>query len=269
MFQTIIMLAILALKPEWREDVCERVFATDAAKAYCERQRDAGRVWAEEFAGYMAEEAERWGFPAFLLPAVAYKEGDLEPGDICVIRMRSDRITHRFLEDEERGRWRFCWNLRVSDQNREVCRSILLVEESDEGGWVEVDRCVYGEAGQFQIVSREAPAGLELPWGEVLPRNYRERQVALREPRTNTYLGARALDECRTMCCEDDEECRADPRRWLGAYNTGSCLSPTGRAYAERVMGIVDRIQEAVGDEASVENPQTGSLFQTSWSFFS
>jgi len=43
------------------------------------------------------------------------------------------------------------------------------------------------------------------------------------ETQNNISLGALALADVRDHCCGDDTECREDARRWIMAYNTGSC----------------------------------------------
>lgn len=228
---------ILGLREDWRPDACDHVFAYDSARIACEQRRDAGRAWAEELAGYLAEEAVRWGMEDIWdwIVGDLKREYNFERGNVCPIRIPVASVVSRTLIDEEAGRWRFCWRYQAHRTSRAItnCQPVLLLGEDEE--YVRLDRCAYGETGLFQLRSREIPAGYVLPWGEEIPRSPAKRREAAHDPRTNVHLGLRALAEARDVCCGEDTECRADPSRWLGAYNTGRCRGEAASAYVRRV----------------------------------
>lgn len=250
----LILWAILGLRPEWQPDACDHSFACEGARSTCEATRDEGRVWAEELAGYVAEEAERWEMASIWdwIVGDLKREYNFERGNVCPVRVPVANVTSRELLDEAAGRWRICWTYAV---HREApvarnCQPVLLLSEDAE--YLHVDRCAYGETGLFQVRTHEIPgnAGVDtngdgvvtradgpyvLPWGAEIPQTLAGRREAAHDPRTNVHLGMRALAAARDLCCGEDEECRADPASWLMSYNTGRCSSEAGRGYVRRV----------------------------------
>jgi hypothetical protein len=230
---TLALLAILGLRPEYRPDACARPFATESNKSYCESRQERGYEWAEELAGYVADESERWDLDPVLLVAVAYRESSLQ-SDPCIIRIDGTRVVERDLLSEEDNRWTLCWTF--GDGDRRTCQPAIILAESETDGWIEVDKCAYGEIGLYQLVSWEIPASYELPWGDVLERSSRRRRSQAQDPRTNVHLGARALADCRDRCTEDGEE-PGPWDEWIFAHNTGRCrLQGNAQTYLRRVQ---------------------------------
>jgi hypothetical protein len=227
----LILYLILGLKTTWQPESCDRVFATESNKTYCEQQQVLGYERACLYAEWMAEEAERWDLPPELLPVVAYREQSLDGGDRCVVTLDASRLISRDLEDEDSNRWRLCW--RVGEGR--TCQPALLVSEDEENGTLRVDRCAHGEFGLFQLMMREVPANYDLPWGESTGRSSRERRAIGVEDRANIHFGARALAENRERCCGEDQECRADWTRWIGGHNTGLCRGTAFDRYAAKL----------------------------------
>lgn len=239
--QTILLLLILGLRPEWQPGICDRPFANEANKTYCENRQEEGYAKAEQYALWMAEEAERFDLPLEIMPVVAYQEQSLSFSDECVRGIQVSRIQSREIVNEEQNRWQICWT--YGDQDRRTCQPVIVLEEQTE--MLVVDRCAYGEVGGYQLMMREIPAGYELPWGETIGRSTGARRRAALDPRTNIHLGARALAEVRTMCCSDDggpvdQECAADWKRWIGGHNTGRCRGDSFDRYAATMQRHID-----------------------------
>lgn len=235
----IIVLAILALKPEWRPDACDRTFALESAKTRCEERRDAGRAWAEELAGYIDREGNRYGGLGLrekvAVVGLMYRERSLEREDNCVLSLDAAHVVSRTPTTEEDVEY-VTWLYGDGQRNRQRVR---ILEELDDGG-LTVNRCPSGEQGIMQLTPREfrpgtiVPAtGLPLPSG---PGTTRERTRMAAENETNISLGVRALADCRERCCVDRADCRADWRDWLPAHNAGNCASDRFRHYRDQIV---------------------------------
>ncbi|MBN1771320.1 MAG: hypothetical protein JXB32_08675, partial [Deltaproteobacteria bacterium] len=87
--------AILALRPDWQPEACEREFAAEASLVRCTAARDEGAAWAAELAGYITTEAERQDLDPLLMIAVAYRESRFKTGDVCRTEVPADRIVSR------------------------------------------------------------------------------------------------------------------------------------------------------------------------------
>jgi hypothetical protein len=248
---TLILWAILGLREDWQPTYCDRVFATEGAKAACEERRDEGRAWAEKIAGYLETEITRQGMEGVWdwVVGVMKKESDFSQGDICPIRLLAENIISREVMDADVGREKVCWSFFIHRDAPAIenCQPVLVLREED--GYVYMDRCAAGEAGLFQITPNEARSGQVVPaTGEELPRAPGERRLRIHDPQVNISLGLVAMAKARDLCCctttvaEDgtetqtcDEECRADPHQFLGAYNTGHCSGTTSARYLGRV----------------------------------
>ncbi len=258
----LIVVAMFGLRPDWRPDTCERTFATDGAERACEQRRDAGESWARELAGYIQTEAERQGLASPTRPtsyvwfvAMGMREGGLEHHDVCPARISLDLVVSRTVLDEEESRERICWTYTVwRDVTATNCQPVLVMETTDTH--LVADRCAYGEAGVFQVRPHEALAGQVVPaTGETLPRATGPRRERIRDAQVNTSLAMVAVAAGRDKCCctsaEDgtrtcDEECRADPARWVGAYNTGRCSGRAFDSYTRKLREGVDDALEYV-----------------------
>ncbi len=251
----LITLAILGLHPEWRDDACERAFATNEAREVCETSRDQGRAWAEEMAGYIVEESARIqevcedgecrslgaiGDP-MLLVAVGEKESSFAPGDFCVITLSAERVTDRQVVDEDAHRE---WITFTRNGGTRTGMMLALILE-DTPAYLRVDRCAHGEVGTFQLRGREIRSGRVVPaTGDILPSSSRQRRVLVEQPRVNTSLAALALAENRDYQCEveeDTEDCESSPWNWIGMYNTGRRSGDAWEGYTSRVRAIYER----------------------------
>jgi len=260
--------AILALRPDWQPETCERDFATDAAREKCAAERDEGAAWAAELAGYIETEAERQDLDPLLMVAVAYRESHFRSGDVCRIEIAAERIVSRTpLED---GAEAVTMTYRADPSRTSTVNVIVLAERAD--GTLEVDRCSAGEIGLFQLVATEARAGQIVPaTGEELPRNAGERRQRVLEPLVNVSLAAVALDAARTWQCEVQPSaeavarCEADPWSWIGLYNSGRRSGAAWRRYARYVSTTyataLDYACEKMPDAAACpadETPEAG-----------
>lgn len=230
--------AILALRPDWQPEACERAFAAEAARARCAAARDAGAAWAAELAGYIAAEAERQHLDPLVMVAVAYRESRFKTGDLCRTELPPERIvSRRSIED---GGEEITITYRA-DASRTANLEVTVLEERPDGTLV-VDRCSAGEIGLFQLVASEARPGQVVPaTGEELPRNARERRRRVLDPLVNVSLAAVALAAARSWQCEVEAtpeavaRCEADPWSWIGAYNTGRRSGDAWERYARNV----------------------------------
>jgi hypothetical protein len=216
--------AILALRPDWRPEACEREFATEASRARCTATRDAGAAWAAELAGYIAPEAERQDLDPLLMVAVAYRESRFKTGDVCRLELPPERVVSRSMLAD--GGEELTITYRADPTRTSTLAVTVLSEQSD--GTLVVDRCSAGEIGLFQLVANEARAGQVVPaTSEELPRSARERRQRALEPLVNVSLAAVALAAARTWQCEVEStpeavaRCEADSWSWIGSYNTG------------------------------------------------
>lgn len=278
---TLILWAILGLKPEWQPTTCDHVFAMEGARLSCEARRDEGRAWAEELAGYVAEEATRFGLEDDWdwIVADLKREFDFSRGNACPARVRVANVVSREVMNEEVGRWKFCWTYTVHRDATPLrnCQPVLLLDEDEE--YVYIDRCAYGETGLFQIRLHEIPdhadtdvngdgeidrgdGGYVLPWGDVIPQTSAGRLQAAHDPRTNVHLGLRTFANVRQECCctttrdetglertTCDETCEADVPSFLGAFNTGSCDGDAAERYVGRVNREREKAVEYVCDQ--------------------
>jgi hypothetical protein len=238
MLVNLIVLIILGLQPEWRDDACDRAFASDGAKEWCENERDGGRAWAEQLARIIVEEAERQSLPADWITGSIAQESNFERGDICPMTLSRDRIVSREIIDAEAGREKMCWTYeRTDDTDGKNCQPVLVLEESET--MISLDRCAYGEMGVMQIRSHEARAGQIVPaTGAPLPMRRSERHALLLDPQINISLGVAAMARVRDECCGTDEACRADPTQFWQAYNSGHCEA---EHYVENVQAKIRR----------------------------
>jgi len=270
----LITLAILALRPDWQPGACEHAYADgpvgESARAACEERRDEGSAFATEIAGYLDEEIRRQGLEGVWkwVIAVISKESAFERGDLCPAKVALDRVVSRELLDEESGKTRLCWRYRVASDDRPNgginCQPVFVEDEytaPDGTEYLIVDRCAAGEVGLFQLVGGEVGAGVEVPaTGATLPRNRLERRRMALDPRTNVSLGVAALRAHRDRCCGDDQECLSDPTRWIGSYNTGSCVGQSGRGYARRVGALVEDIDQFLEGIETTEQGDTDQV---------
>ena len=254
------LMALLALRPEYRPDACERVFSSDANKQACIDRQEEGYAWAVEVSGWYQEEAIRWGFttPIDIIWAVAdaMKESGLSRQDnMCLKSLQVERIVERTeLEaatETKPARYRLCWTY---SENRRNCQVVWLLAEDDER--VYLDTCAAGEVGPYQLLSNQIPGrsetdvngdgeitradgGYVLPWGETLSTSLAVRRTQARDWRVGIHLGLRVLREERDRCCSEDAECAAS-WEWLGAHKMGVCESELGDAYVRRTREYVD-----------------------------
>lgn len=243
-----IVLAILALKPDWQPQACERTFATDGARAACESERDEGAAWVRQLAGYIVTEAERQDLDPLLMVAVAWRESRLESGDVCRRTIEADRIVSREPLGED-GRETLVFQTRA-DAERTVEWTVTVIEERENGDLF-VDKCSAGEMGTFQLINSETRAGTIVPaTGQELPRNARERRLVVLDPQTNVSLAAVALAASRDWACEvvdeDDRDiCLQDPWSWVGTYNTGARTGTKWFEYTVRVSATYQNARDA------------------------
>lgn len=246
--------AILALRPDWQPEACERPFAAETARAKCAAARDEGAAWAAELAGYIAAEAERQDLDPLLMVAVAYRESRFKTGDLCRTELPPERIVSRTPLDDGTEQITLAYR---ADPSRTTTIEVTVLAEQP-GGTLLVDRCSAGEIGLFQLVANEARPGQVVPaTGEELPRGARERRQRVLDPLVNVSLAAVALAAARTWQCQVEPtpeavaRCAADPWSWIGAYNTGR---RSGRAW-ERYTRNVSASYAAARDYACARLP--------------
>lgn len=228
-----VTLLIVGLEPQWRDDACDRPFSSEDNFFVCDRQRTEGKAWAESLATVICNESERQSIPRDWVTADIHRESSFMRGDPCPFSLSQSRVVSREVLSEEHSRERICWT-RSRGNIRENCQPVIVLEEDDE--YLTLDRCAYGEIGLMQLRDHEFRSGTIVPsTGEALPRSLRERRELVADPEINISLGCATLARVRDDCCGDDEECRADPTKWLGAYNTGRCDGSSSTRYVRNV----------------------------------
>lgn len=232
----LVVLFILGLHPDWREDYCPTV---DMNQEICEEKQNEGLATAQLLAPIFVQEAERSNLGptgAFWLASVAMKENSLKTGDQCIINVTKSKLhSIEELDPSPAGerRARLCVQMHGSEQIS--CRSALVLDETDET--IKINYCMAGEVGLFQLTRYEATAGTIVPaTGEELPASYRERRERLLDPLVNTSIAAEALSDLADDCCQTDRQmCLDSWVMFVGAYNTGSCGSTRAFEYARRI----------------------------------
>lgn len=256
----LVVLFIVALHPKWDPSYCPTV---DMRQDLCRARQEAGYANAQLMAPIFVAEAERQDLGptgAFWLASTAEKENSLLPGDYCKVTLAKDTFTTvTDLDPSPAGerRARLCIPP-APGHTRDRCRNALVLEETETD--YQLNYCMAGEVGAFQLTRFEAVAGTVVPaTGERLPDGFRERRERLLDPVVNTSIAAASLARLRDHCCGDNEECR-ESWNWVGVFNTGSCTSLTSSAYAERVQAYyregLDYICSQSPDETFCADPQ-------------
>jgi hypothetical protein len=243
--QELCLAAIYALTPDWRLSTCDAMQADeengDQRQARCRAQRAPLVKFADDICKAVIEETARFGIDDFLMP-IAVMERESSIGrvnfdreshvyrvqtDICKLFLSTSRIVRR-ESGRRAGTEKITWTYSDGANQQHQNTQMVIVESEDAGG-LNINTCVAGETGLFQLLPTNYGNGRCVGFrqaggrcdGQVLRGSREERrEEVLADPILQVRLGVQELARHRDICPEAD---RGDWTKVVGTYNVGNC----------------------------------------------